>query len=147
MKKITPLLLLVISLFIFSCSKDNDDEILISNQELIIGNWQLLEIVSVNAMGNSSIQDFTTTVLHQLAFNADGKLITTIQPLNEDHTPNGEAQIIESNYTLSQDGKHITISNNSSMSGDILRLGKTDLIYKINLAVTSTAEYRLKRFE
>ena len=129
-----------------SCSKDKDDETIISNQEMVIGSWRLQEVVYTNVYGISSTEDATNLMFHQYIFQSEGKLTSKLQALHEDQTPDGEAQSTENSYSISSDGKQISITNNRiTQTGNILRLGKTDFHYKMNIGTTGTAEYHLKR--
>jgi len=146
MKKLYSLVLLFTTLSILSCSKDKDDEILISNQEMVIGHWRLQEVVFTNAYGVSTTEDATNLMFHQYIFQSEGKLTSNLQALHEDQTPDGEIETTENAYSISADGKQITItSNRVSQTGDILRLGKTDFQYKMIIGTNATAEYHLKR--
>lgn len=146
MKKLCSLVLVLTALFILSCSKDNDNEPLVSNQEMVIGSWRLHEVVYTNIYGTSTTEDATNLMFHQYIFQTEGKLISNLQSLHEDQTPDGEVQTTENSYSISADGRQISITNNRvTQIGNILRLGKTDFHYKMNIGTNSTAEYHLKR--
>lgn len=146
MKKLRSLVLVLTALFSLSCSKDNDGEPLISNQEMVLGSWRLQEVVYTNAFGISNTEDATNLMFHQYIFQTEGKLTSNLQTLHEDQTPDGEVQTTENTYNISADGKQISITNNRvTQTGSILRLGKTDFHYKMNIGTNATAEYHLKR--